>query len=92
MSIEELIQMILGERINSALQETSLERDKDILEKGEAVLKKLPEEQREIIQNYLNSFLNQASEDNERAYLCGFEDALCLVERLGTILVQRSNQ
>lgn len=28
MSIEELIQMILGERINSALQETSLERDK----------------------------------------------------------------
>ena len=56
MSIEELIQMILGERINSALQETSLERDKDILEKGEAVLKKLPEEQREIIQNYLNSF------------------------------------
>lgn len=92
MSIEELIQMILGERINAALQEISLKRDKDIWKKGEAVLKELQEEQRGIIQNYMDSFLNQASEDNECAYLCGFEDALCLVERLGKILMQRSKQ
>ena len=34
MPIAELINMILGERINAALRESCLKTDKDILEKG----------------------------------------------------------
>lgn len=89
MLIAELIKMILAERINAALHESCLETDKDILEKGEAVLNELPEEQRAAIQKYLDSFLDQASADNEQAYLCGFEDALCLSGKIGEILIRR---
>lgn len=89
MPIAELIKMILGERINAVLQESCLKTDKDILEKGEAVLNELPEEQRAAIQKYLDIFLDQASVDNQQAYLCGFEDAVYLVGKLGEILIRR---
>ena len=89
MPIAELINMILGERINAALRESCLKTDKDILEKGEAVLNELPEEQRAAIQKYLDIFLDQASTDNEQAYLCGFEDAAYLFGKLGEILIRR---
>ena len=52
MTVAELIEMILGERIAAILSQTSSE--KDVLEKGEMVLNELPEEQGAVIKDYLD--------------------------------------
>ena len=85
MTVAELIEMILGERIAAILSQTSSERD--VLEKGEMVLNELPEEQRSVLKDYLDHFIEQEGKSNERAYLSGFEDAICLVGKLGIILI-----
>lgn len=54
MTVAELIEMILGERIAAILSQTSSE--KDVLEKGEMVLNELPEEQGAGNQRLFRSF------------------------------------
>ena len=85
MTVAELIEMILAERIAAILSQTSSQ--KDVLEKGEMVLNELPEEQRSVIKDYLDHFIEQEGKNNEQAYLSGFEDAICLVGKLGIILI-----
>lgn len=85
MTVDELIEMILGERIAAILSQTSSERE--VPEKGEMVLNELPEEQRSVIKDYLDHFIEQEGKSNEQAYLSGFEDAICLVGKLGIILI-----
>lgn len=85
MTVAELIEMILGERIAAILSQTCSERE--VLEKGEMVLNVLPEEQRSAIKDYLDHFVEQEGKRNEQAYLSGFEDAICLVGKLGIILI-----
>ena len=85
MTAAELIEMIPGERIAAILSQTRSE--KDVMEKGERVLNELPEEQRSVIKDYLDHFIEQEGKNNEQAYLSGFEDAICLVGKLGIILI-----
>ena len=79
MTVAELIEMILGERIAAILSQTSSEK--------EMVLNELPEEQGAVIKDYLDHFIEQEGKNNEQAYLSGFEDAICLVGKLGIILI-----
>ena len=84
-TLDQLIEMVLFERLDSILEETKGTADNSVMDHGEAVIDSLPEDQKEAIQAYLNMLLDHESQSNERAYLGGFHDAIGLLIRLMVI-------
>lgn len=84
-TLDQLIEMVLFERLDSILEETKETADNSVMDHGEAVIDSLPEDQKEAIQAYLNMLLDHESQSNERAYLGGFHDAIGLLIRLMVI-------
>ncbi len=88
MSMDELMEMILTERINSVLQENYTEEEKQTLEQGEDEIEQLTEEQQAVIRAYLNILLDHSCRSNEQVYLAGFEDAIYLFGKIGLIFAK----
>ena len=81
-TLEQLIEMVLFERLDSVLEDMDKGTDNQAAEQGEAVINALGEEQKTAIQEYMNDILDHESQSNEKAYLGGFHDAIGLVVRL----------
>lgn len=81
-TLEQLIELVLFERLDSILEDMDKETDNQAAERGEAVINALGEEQKTAIQEYMNDILDHESQSNEKAYLGGFHDAMGLVVRL----------
>ena len=84
-TLDQLIEMVLFERLDSILEETKETADNSVMDHGEAVIDSLSDDQKEAIQAYLNILLDHESQSNERAYLGGFHDAIGLLIRLMVI-------
>ena len=84
-TLDQLIEMVLFERLDSILEETKETADNSVMDHGEVVIDSLPEDQKEAIQAYLNTILDHESQSNEKAYLGGFHDAIGLFIRLMVI-------
>lgn len=81
-TLEQLIEMVLFERLDSILEDMDRGTDNQVAEQGEAVINALGEEQKTAIQEYVNDILDHESQSNEKAYLGGFHDAIGFVFRL----------
>lgn len=81
-TLNQLIEMVLFERLDSILEETKGTADNSVMDHGEAVIDSLPDDQKETIQAYLNTLLDHEAQSNEKAYLGGFHDAIGLLIRL----------
>ena len=84
-TLDQLIEMVLFERLDSILEETKETADNSVMDHGEAVIDSLPDDQKEAMQAYLNVLLDHESQSNEKAYLGGFHDAIGLLIRLMVI-------
>lgn len=84
-TLDQLIEMVLFERLDYILEETKETADNSVMDHGEAVIDSLPDDQKEAIQAYLNMLLDHESQSNEKAYLGGFHDAIGLLIRLMVI-------
>ena len=84
-TLNQLIEMVLFERLDSILEETKGTADNSVMDHGEDVIDSLPDDQKEAMQAYLNVLLDHESQSNERAYLGGFHDAIGLLIRLMVI-------
>ena len=81
-TLNQLIEMVLFERLDSILEETKGTADYSVMDLGEAVIDSLPDDQKETLQAYLNTLLDHEAQSNEKAYLGGFHDAIGLLIRL----------
>lgn len=84
-TLNQLIEMVLFERLDSILEETKGTADNSVMDHGEDVIDSLPDDQKEAMQAYLNVLLDHESQSNEKAYLGGFHDAIGLLIRLMVI-------
>ena len=84
-TLNQLIEMVLFERLDSILEETKGTADNSVMDHGEDVIDSLPDDQKEAMQAYLNVLLAHESQSNEKAYLGGFHDAIGLFIRLMVI-------
>ena len=75
-TLNQLIEMVLFERLDSILEETKGTADNSVMDHGEDVIDSLPDDQKEAMQAYLNVLLDHESQSNEKAYLGGFHGAL----------------
>lgn len=87
MSLDQLIELVLFERLDAILKEKNSSEDKEKMDCGESVIDSLPQEQKEAIQSYLNVLLDQEAENTEKAYLGGFHDAVGLLFHLVMVAI-----
>ena len=59
MTREQLIGMIVGERLSILLKKESCAEELDIIKKGEAMIQSLEEEKRAIIEDYTDSIMKE---------------------------------
>ncbi len=82
MTREQLIGMIVGERLSILLKKESCAEELDIIKKGEAMIQSLEEEKRAIIEDYTDSIMKEGAEEQISAYLGGVHDGICLMMRI----------
>ena len=71
MTREQLIGMIVGERLSILLKKESSAEELDIIKKGEAMIQSLEEEKRAIIEDYTDSIMKEGAEEQINAYIGG---------------------
>lgn len=79
MTDKEFVQMIVSERINVLLGRKLTSKESEILDRGEEVIKGLSEEQRAGLEEYMNQMVRIEAAAEEKAYLGGVRDRICLV-------------
>ena len=82
MTKEQLIGMIVGERLSILLKKESSAEELDIINKGEAMIQSLEEEQRAMIEHYTDSIMKEGAEEQITAYLGGVHDGIRLMMRI----------
>ena len=82
MTREQLIGMIVGERLSILLKKESSAEELDIINKGEAMIQSLEEEQRAMIEHYTDSIMKEGAEEPITAYLGGVHDGIRLMMRI----------
>lgn len=82
MTKEQLIGMIVGERLSILLKKESSAEEMDIINKGEAMIQSLEEEQRAMIEHYTDSIMKEGAEEQITAYLGGVHDGIRLMMRI----------
>ena len=79
---EELIDLIVTERINMILSREVKKEEISTLEEGEQVIHELGEEVREKVERYLNLIIMQGAEDEMKLYRAGIEDGIRIMKRI----------
>ncbi len=82
MTREQLIGMIVGERLSILLKKESCAEELDIIKKGEAMIQSLEEEKRAIIEDYTDSIMKEGAEEQISVYLGGVHDGIRLMMRI----------
>ena len=82
MAEEELIDLIVTERINMILSREAKKEEISALEEGEQVIHELEEEVREKVERYLNLIIMQGAEDEMKLYRAGIEDGIRIMKRI----------
>ena len=82
MTKEQLIGMIVGERLSILLKKESSAEEMDIINKGEAMIQSLEEEQRAMIEHYTDSIMKEGAEEQITVYLGGVHDGIRLMLRI----------
>lgn len=82
MTKEQLIGMIVGERLSILLKKESSAEEMEIIEKGEAMIQSLEEEQRAMIEHYTDSIMKEGAEEQITVYLGGVHDGIRLMMRI----------
>lgn len=81
-AIKRIVKMFLTERLDIVIKDVCTEDTKKIIEQGERIINDLPDQDREVVQAYVNAFLDGEAEKTEQAYLGGVGDALGVMEIL----------
>lgn len=82
MTQEELITMIVGERLSVLLKKESSAEELDILNKGETMIQSLEEEQKAMIEEYTDLIIKEEAETSITAYMGGVHDGIRLMMRI----------
>lgn len=82
MTREQLIGMIVGERLSILLKKESSAEELDIIKKGEAMIQSLEEEKKAIIEQYTDSIMKEGAEEQINAYIGGVHDGIRLMIRI----------
>lgn len=92
MTKEQLIGLIVGERLSILLKKESSAEELDIIKKGEAIIQSLEEKKRAIIEDYTDSIMKEGAEEPIRAYLGGVHDGIRLMLRICEIGREEENE
>ncbi len=79
MTNREFVQMMVSERIHMLLGRKMTPKESRILDSGEEVFRELNEEQRGKVEEYMNQMVGIEADAEEKAYLGGVKDGICLV-------------
>ncbi len=91
MTKEQLIGLIVGERLSIVLKKESCAEELDIIKKGEAIIQSLEEEKRAIIEDYTDSIMKEGTEEQINAYIGGVHDGIRLMLRICEIGREEEN-
>ena len=91
MTREQLIGMIVGERLSILLKKESSAEELDIIKKGEAMIQSLEEEKRAIIEDYTDSIMKEGAEEQIIAYSGGVHYGIRLMLRICEIGREEEN-
>jgi len=79
MTNREFIQMVVSERIHTLLGRKMTPRESQILDSGEQVFRELDEGQRAKVEEYMDQMAGMEAAAEEKAYMGGVRDGVCLV-------------
>ncbi len=79
MTEKEFIQMMITQRIDMLLGGKRTAKEKEVFDRGEQVMRGLEEEERMRLEEYMNQAASLEAAAEEKAYLGGFKDGICLV-------------
>ena len=79
MTNKDFIQMMVSERIHILLGRKMTPKEREILDRGEQIIKGLNEEEQTIMEEYMNQMVKIEAAAEEKAYLGGVKDGICLV-------------
>lgn len=79
MTEKDFIQMMITQRIDMLLGGKRTAKEKEVFDRGEQVMKGLEEEERMRLEEYMNQVASLEAAAEEKAYLGGLKDGICLV-------------
>ena len=82
MTEKEFIQMMITQRIDMLLSGKRTAEEKEVFDRGEQVMKGLEEEQRVCLEAYMNQASSLEAAAEEKAYVGGFKDGICVVLKI----------
>ena len=82
MTEKQFIDMVIQERIKLLLERKNTPEEETVLNNGEGVIDRLGEEDRKLVEAYLDLMTGLEAESEEGAYLGGFRDGVRLSVRL----------
>lgn len=87
--LDEMARVLLDERVNGILKEFAKrqpeawrDKSKDHIERMEAILRSLPDDEREWLDNHLTDSMLVSNDEYTALYLAGLKDGLKLFKQL----------
>lgn len=88
MSETELLEMFIQERINMLLLSLDKKQSKEGGEgerkifKGEEIINRLPDEDKKLIQEYIDNIIDRMAREEPFLYQCGFWDGIKVLKKI----------
>ena len=91
MTDAEFIQTVVGERIAAAAEGKIKPIDTDVSDRAEQMIRGMNEEDRKLIESYIEQLISREADVQVHAYIGGFKDGVLLMKKLDGVGAKDKN-